>query len=128
MSETTNSALAAITKMVEEQEKSLGIVRVPAPRDFVPCSFCGSGLAVTEVGGCMACFNARQKKKKELDEEYKRQFPDGPKPFFTADMTTPEGIASAKRVIGREAIEKAFGPDGGGVEEIIENAKREQQA
>lgn len=122
MSET---ALAALQKFLDEEDKKNGVVRVPPPRDFVPCSFCGGGLACLNVGGCMACFSKREAKKKELDAEYKRQFPDGPKPIFTADLTTPEGIESAKRVIGKEAIEKAFGEGGGGVQEIMDNIERE---
>lgn len=94
-------------------------------RDHVPCSWCGGGSANMNRG-CAACFNAREAKKKEVDAEYNRQFPDGPKPFFTADMTTPEGIESARRVIGAEAINKAFGPSGGGVDEIMQNAERER--
>jgi hypothetical protein len=121
MSEGTDGILAAINKLAAEQEAAAGIVRVQAPRDFVPCSWCGGK-------GCAACFNARQRRERELDEEYRRQFPDGPKPFFTARLDTPEGVESARRVVGREAVEKAFGPAGGGVAEIMENARREQGA
>lgn len=44
------------------------------------------------------------------------------KPIFTARLDSPEEMEEAKRVIGREAIERAFGPDGGGVREIELNA------
>lgn len=125
MSDVQNSALAALTKFVEEEEKRLGIVRVPAPRDWVPCHWCGGSSAVMNGKGCISCFNARKNKRKELDEEYKRQFPDGPKPFFTASLDNPEEMEQAKRVIGREAIEAAFGPDGRGVEQIMEAAEKE---
>lgn len=66
--------------------------------------------------GCLQC-------KAELDKEYKRQFPDGPQPI--AIFKTPEEIGKVKAAIGREAIEKAFGPGGGGVAEIIENLKQQ---
>lgn len=67
--------------------------------------------------GCLYC-------EAEADKAYKAAFPDGPKPIATFP-TTPEGMAAARRAIGREAIEKAFGPDGGGIAEIIENCQRE---
>lgn len=123
-----DSALAALTKLVEAEEKRLGIVRVPAPRDWVSCQWCGGGSELMGSVGCMACSNARRAKKKELDEEYKRQFPDGPKPIFTTRLDSPEAIEEARKVIGREAIEKAFEPGGGGVEEIKANAKRAMES
>lgn len=127
MNNVQDSALAALTRFVEDEEKRLGITKAPSftPRDYVPCAFCGGGSECLGFGGCMACFSARQKKKKELDEEYKRQFPDGPKPFFTAKLDDPEQVEQAKRVIGREALEKAFGPGGGGIEEITQKAAEE---
>ncbi|WEX10309.1 hypothetical protein [Chelativorans sp. AA-79] len=64
--------------------------------------------------GCLYC-------EAEANAEYKRQFPDGSKPIATFDMTTPEGREAAKKAIGREAIEKAFGAGGGGIAEILEN-------
>lgn len=66
--------------------------------------------------GCLYC-------KAEADKDYRRAFPDGLKPFATFDMTTPEGIARARRVIGVEAIKKAFGPGGGGVADVVKNAR-----
>jgi hypothetical protein len=97
----------------------------PVPRDFVPCNFCGGGGAWSG-GGCMACYAKRRQREKELNEEYDSQFPDGPKPFFTAALHNPEQMEQAKRgVIGQEAIEKAFGPGGGGMEEILRNAEAE---
>lgn len=113
-----DTALEALQKHIEQLEKENGIVRVPMPRDFVSCRWCDSR-------GCAACANARAQRKRELDEEYARQFPNGPQPMFSLPMETDEQIATARRVIGREVIEKAFGPNGRGVEEIIENAERE---
>ena len=73
------------------------------------CKWCGGR-------GCVYCPG-------EAEAEYKRQFPDGPKPIATFDMTTKKGIAKAKKAIGAKAINKAFGPGGGGVDEIIKNCE-----
>jgi len=75
------------------------------------CPKCG-GL------GCVSC-------PEEADAEYKRQFPDGPKPIATFDMTNPAEVERARKTVGREAMEHAFGPDGGGVDEIINNLNQE---
>lgn len=114
----TDEALEALKKHVEALEKEQGIQCLPPPRDFVSCRWCNSK-------GCAACYKRREQRKKELDEEYKRQFPNGPQPFFTARLDNPEEMEQAKRVVGREALEKAFGPDGGGMEEVLTNAERE---
>jgi len=45
--------------------------------------------------GCLAC-------PEEADKEYKRQFPDGPKPIATFP-NTPEGKAAAFELINRLA-------------------------
>jgi len=76
------------------------------------CRFC-------QGRGCLYC-------EAEANAEYKRQFPDGPKPIAT--FKTPEELEAARHVIGREAIEKAFGPGGGGIGEIVANiAKYKEQ-
>lgn len=115
----SDSALEALKKLVESEEKRLGIVRVPVQRNYVHCDWCNGR-------GCTACFTARRQREKELEEEYNRQFPNGPEPIFTARLDHPEEMEAMKRVAGREAIEKAFGPGGRGVEEIKENAAREK--
>jgi hypothetical protein len=86
--------------------------------DEVYCQWCRGE-------GCVACFNARQKREVALEEEYARQFPNGPQPIFTVKRDDPEQMAALRRVAGVEALEKAFGPGGGGVGEIEENARRE---
>lgn len=68
--------------------------------------------------GCLYCKN-------EADKAYKAAFPDGPQPIATFP-TTEEGMEAARKVIGMEAIQKAFGQGGGGIAEIIENAKTQQ--
>lgn len=61
--------------------------------------------------GCIACPG-------EAGKEYKRQFPDGPKPLatFTAEeLKDPQ----TRDLIGAEAIAKHFGADGGGMGSFI---------
>lgn len=117
------SILSIIKKLAADQEAANGVVRIPKTRDHVDCRFCGGGSA--SLGrGCMACYNARQKKIKELDEEYNRQFPNGPEPIFTAKLEDKEQMDQAREVIGRKAIEKAFGPGGGGIDEVVANCEK----
>ncbi len=104
-----------VTKFLE------GLAQQSLCRDYVPCSWCGGGSA--SGPGCMSCSDARAAKIKELDAEYARQFPNGPQPIAT--FRIPEDMDAAKRAIGREAIEKAFRPGGGGVQEIIDNCAKE---
>jgi hypothetical protein len=59
----------------------------------------------------------------EADAEYKRQFPDGPVPIFTARRDNPRDMELLKFVAGCEALEEAFGPDGRGMEEIEDRAR-----
>ena len=70
------------------------------------CRWCGGK-------GCLQCKN-------EADKAYKAAFPDGPQPIATFPATA-EGLDAARKVIGIEAIQKAFGPGGGGVDEIRKN-------
>lgn len=58
------------------------------------CRWCGGK-------GCLSC-------PAEADKEYRRQFPDGPKPIATFDITTEAGIRAAKEALGPEAIEAAY--------------------
>ena len=69
------------------------------------CRFC-------EGSGCLAC-------QAEADKEYKRQFPDGPKPIITARSDNAEELERMKKVIGKEALSEAFGPGGGGMATIL---------
>lgn len=64
--------------------------------------------------GCLACEGER-------DKDYKHQFPEGPKPIATFDLTTAEGAERARQAIGFEAVQKAFGPNGGGMQEFLAN-------
>lgn len=67
--------------------------------------------------GCLYCAS-------EADKAYKAEFPDGPKPIATFDLSNPEDLERAKRSIGADAITRAFSPGGGGIAEIIKNATK----
>lgn len=63
-----------------------------------------------------------------LDAEYKRQFPNGPELLFSAKTDNPDDMELLKKVFGREALEHAFGPDGGGIAEVEQNAAEARAA
>ena len=71
---------------------------------FPHCQWCGGY-------GCMCCDEERRK-----HEERRSQ------PIFTADRSDPADMEALRRVAGREALERAFGPGGGGIDEIEYNA------
>lgn len=45
-----------------------------------------------------------------------------PQPLFTANINDPEDMKLLKEVFGGQALEHAFGPDGGGMPEIEQAA------
>jgi hypothetical protein len=53
-----------------------------------------------------------------LDAEYKRQFPDGPKPMFVARAGNASDMELLKQAFHAAKLQEAFGPDGGGIDEI----------
>lgn len=61
--------------------------------------------------GCMCC-----------DQERRRHEEQMSRPIFTADRSDPQDLEALRRVIGREALEHAFGEGGGGVAEVEYNA------
>ncbi len=63
--------------------------------------------------GCLAC-------PAERDKEYKRQFPDGPKPMATFRLDDPQDAALTKELIGADALTKHFGSGGNGMNGLIE--------
>jgi hypothetical protein len=71
---------------------------------FPHCQWCGGY-------GCMCCDEERRK-----HEERRSQ------PIFTADRSDPADMEALRRVAGREALERAFGPGGGGIHEVEYNA------
>jgi hypothetical protein len=64
--------------------------------------------------GCNQCNFEREKRIKEYEK-------NGPQPIFSMKIN-PDGTLEdpelAKSCIGKDALEKAFGPEGGGVREI----------
>ena len=77
---------------------------------FGGCSWC-SGQ------GCNQCRYEQKKHEAQIEANLKN-----PQPIFTADRNNPDDMQLLKDVFGKEALEKAFGPDGGGIEEIERNA------
>ena len=71
------------------------------------CRFCGGT-------GCLACPG-------EAEKAFHAAFPDGPKPIATFKPGDPRELERMKKAIGKDALDKAFGPNGGGVSEIIDN-------
>lgn len=63
--------------------------------------------------GCNQCYLER----KQYEEQHKT-----PQPLFSADINDPGDMQLFKEVFGREALEHAFGPDGGGIHEIEQAA------
>lgn len=70
------------------------------------CKFCGGE-------GCLAC-------PAETDKAYQEAFPDGPQPIATF-KDEPKELVRLRKVCGKDALDKAFGPGGGGVAEIMKN-------
>lgn len=68
------------------------------------CSFCGGN-------GCIACYGERQK-----------DFAEAQRPIFTAKLDSEADMKLAEGVMGKDVLDKAFGPGGGGVAEIERNA------
>lgn len=78
------------------------------------CRWCGGR-------GCLACEN-------EASKAYKAAFPEGPQPIATFDISTPEGVETARKAIGADAIRKAFGPNGGGISEVMANLAKAESS
>jgi hypothetical protein len=79
----------------------------PARSVYRDCKWCRGN-------GCLYCAA-------EADKAYKAAFPNGPQPLATFNLSDPSQLEVARKSIGVEAIQKAFGKDGGGVAEIIQN-------
>ncbi len=77
---------------------------------YVDCRWCGGR-------GCLQCEN-------EFNKDYERAFPNGPQPIATFDLTTPEGAEKARAALGVEALTTAFGPNGGGMKQFMENLEK----
>ena len=77
------------------------------------CKWC-DGFGVNGQA-CNQCDSERMK----AQAEFKKK---GPQPIFTAELNNPEDMKRLNEIVGRDALEHAFGPDGGGVGEIERNA------
>lgn len=58
----------------------------------------------------------------QCEAERQKAFEQAQKPIFTAKADNPHDMEILKEVLGREALEHAFGPDGDGMQEIERNA------
>lgn len=76
---------------------------------YINCRWCRGS-------GCIYCEG-------EADKDYKRAFPEGPKPILTF-KDIPEDIAAARSIIGAEALNEIFGPQGGGMQEFIKRIEQ----
>lgn len=74
---------------------------------FPHCQWCGGY-------GCMGC-----------DEERRKYEQRRSQPIFTADRNDPADMEALRRVAGREALQRAFGPGGRGIAEVEYNAAAE---
>ncbi len=63
--------------------------------------------------------NQYDSERKKAEEKFKK---NGPQPIFSADRSNPEDMKLLNQVVGKDALEHAFGPDGGGVREIERSA------
>lgn len=57
----------------------------------------------------------REGTEEELSAAYDKAFPNGPTMIASIDISTDEGKAKAAAVIGPAALQKHFGPGGGGM-------------
>ncbi len=73
---------------------------------FHGCSWCNGR-------GCNQCHLERKKVEDGITT---------PQPLFSANVNDPGDMELLKEVFGRESIEHAFGPDGGGMQEIEQAA------
>ena len=74
---------------------------------FEGCSWCGGR-------GCNQCPHERKKAQKAFDESFGQ-------PIATFKTDNPEDMKLAREAIGVDALQKAFGPKGDGVQEIERN-------
>ena len=77
---------------------------------FDGCKWCGGQ-------GCNQCLIERRKLEAEIEAAQLN-----PQPIFTADINNSDDMELLKDNFGAEALARAFGPGGGGMEEIETNA------
>lgn len=66
----------------------------------------------------------REATEEELSAAYAAAFPDGPKPIATFRADNPADVERLKSIVGREALERTFGPGGGGMPAFVEAIER----
>lgn len=71
----------------------------------------GNRIEVTLAPGAGTCSRCRE----AFDAAFAAAFPDGPKPIATFRTDSPEDLARAKSVLGVDALNRFFGPGGGGM-------------
>jgi len=96
-------------------------------------------------GNCMRPFNVHRKRmsappicgnggvyreatEDELEAGYREAFPDGPKPIATFRADNPVDVERAKSVLSPEALNRFFGPGGGGMEAFMQAMETPGQA
>lgn len=70
---------------------------------------------ICETGGNIY----REATEEELAAGYAAAFPDGPKPIATFRADVPEDVEAARSVLSPDALNRFFGPGGGGVDAWI---------
>ncbi|MCJ7483899.1 MAG: hypothetical protein MUO31_13150 [Thermodesulfovibrionales bacterium] len=78
----------------------------------------GERIGIMKYEGCKWCCGEGCNQCKIELEKAKKE----PEPIMTINMNDPDEVKFARGYIGREAMENAFGPGGGGIQEIERNA------
>ena len=76
----------------------------------------GSEVSVSldlNAGTCPAC-------RERFDAAYNEAFPDGLKPIATFDLNDSTDMERARKALSPEALNKAFGVGGRGVDELLD--------
>ena len=76
---------------------------------FPECSWCYGR-------GCNQCPSERKEYEANLLDQL-----ENPQPIFSAKTDNPHDMQLMKTYFGKEALERAFGPEGGGQQEIERN-------
>src|SRR3546814_9320215 len=62
----------------------------------------------------------REATENELAKGYAEAFPEGPKPIATFRLDNPADVERAKAILGPDALNHFFGPNGGGMKAFME--------
>lgn len=77
----------------------------------------GNDLAVTFDTTRVSCPHCNA----AFEAAYQASFPEGLKPIATFKLDDLADVERARRSIGAEALAKAFGPGGRGMDEVLDN-------